>query len=59
MPIIDTPIPDHFPAELIQLSTTASDVLNTHLSDQGCCVICNSLWPCERAPLAEHNLAAL
>jgi hypothetical protein len=31
---------DYFPPELRQLSLTASEVLNTHRSDQGCCVVC-------------------
>jgi hypothetical protein len=58
MPTV-TIITDYFPPELRQLSATASQVLDTHLNDQGCCVVCQSAWPCQRAQLAEHNLAAL
>jgi hypothetical protein len=54
-----TVITDYFPPELRQLSATASQVLDTHLNDQGRCAVCQSEWPCQRAQLAEHNLAAL
>jgi hypothetical protein len=54
-----TIITDYFPPELRQLSATASQVLDPHLNDQGCCVVCRGEWPCQRAQLAEHNLAVL
>ena len=59
MPAIDVPTPDLFPPELVQLSATATKVLDTHVSGQGCCVVCGTSWPCEPAQLAERNLAAL
>jgi len=59
MPTATEPTTDHFPPELIHLSATASDVLNTLVSEKGCCVVCRSVWPCERVQLAERNLAAL
>src|SRR5262245_53556537 len=59
MSVIDIPTTDLFPPELVRLSATASEVLDTHLSEGGCCVVCRSVWPCEQAQLAEHNLAAL
>lgn len=52
-------VPDHLSPELVRLSATAIDVLDTHISDEGCCVVCRSVWPCERVQLADHNLAAL
>ncbi len=58
MPNATTPA-DYFPPELRHLSVTASDVLKTHVSDEGHCAECHSVWPCERAQLAEHNLAGL
>jgi len=54
-----TTVTDFFPPELRQLSATASEVLDSHVSEEGCCVVCRSVWPCQRAQLAEHNLAAL
>jgi hypothetical protein len=51
---------DHFPPELERLRTTATTVLHEHVEDDdGLCVVCRSAWPCERAQLAEHNLAVL
>jgi len=50
---------DYLPPELELLSRTASAVLNEHLNDHGLCAVCGSAWPCERAQLAEHNLAVL
>ncbi len=39
---------------LAQLATVA---LNEHTNDYGLCAVCGSAFPCERAVLAEHNLA--
>lgn len=49
---------DRFPPELVHLISTATSVMNRHVNDQGLCAICGSAWPCERAVVAEHNLAA-
>ncbi|MGH7867173.1 MAG: hypothetical protein ACREP9_05960 [Candidatus Dormibacteraceae bacterium] len=51
--------PDPAPPELAALIGRAAHVLNTHASHDGLCAICGCAWPCERAALAEHNLAAL
>jgi hypothetical protein len=59
MPAVVAPTGDYFPPELKQLSATAADVLRAYVADQGRCTVCGSAWPCERAVLAEHNLAAL
>jgi hypothetical protein len=50
---------DRFPPTLAQLISTAASVMNEHVNDRGLCAICGSAWPCERAVVAEHNLAAL
>jgi len=51
---------DLFPPELRQLSATAIDVLDRHVSGGGRrCVVCSTSWPCERVQLADHNLAAI
>lgn len=52
-----TPATDRFPPEVMQLLVLATSVMNEHVNEQGLCVICGSAWPCERAVLAEHNLA--
>jgi hypothetical protein len=49
---------DRFPAELVHLISTATSVVNEHVNDRGLCAICGSAWPCERAVVAGHNLAA-
>ncbi len=46
-----------FPTELEILRGTAAVVLNEHTNDYGLCAVCGSAFPCERALLAEHNLA--
>jgi hypothetical protein len=51
--------PDRFPAELIHLTATAIDVLDKHVNLDGRCAACGDRWPCERARLADHNLAGL
>lgn len=50
---------DYFPSELELLRRTATVVLNEHVNDHGLCAVEGSAWPCERAQLAEHNLAVL
>lgn len=52
------PDTDCFPPKLAQLISTATSVINEHVDAQGLCAICGSAWPCERAVVAEHNLAA-
>ena len=52
------PDTDRFLSKLAQLISTATSVINEHVDDQGLCAICGSAWPCERAVVAEHNLAA-
>jgi hypothetical protein len=59
MPAVVALTSDYFPPELKQLSATAAGVLRAHVADQGRCTGCGSAWPCERALLAERNLAAL
>jgi len=44
---------------LTVLATLGASVLNEHIDQTGLCAVCESAWPCERALLAEHNLAAL
>jgi hypothetical protein len=50
---------DYFPPELQRLCRTAAAVLHEHVACGGLCVVCSSAWPCERARLAERNLALL
>ena len=44
-------------AEVDALHQLATVVLNEHTNDHGLCAVCGSAFPCERAVLAEHNLA--
>lgn len=43
--------------ELMALLALATRVINDHVDDGGLCAVCGSAFPCERAVLAEHNLA--
>jgi hypothetical protein len=43
--------------DLASLCAAAVQEITEHLNYRGLCVICGSAWPCERAVLAEHNLA--
>lgn len=44
---------------LAPMRVTAVRALRQHISGgQGQCVVCGSVWPCQRAIQAEHNLAA-
>ena len=43
--------------QMARLRTVAVGVLNSHASDHGRCAVCAAEWPCDRAVLAEHNLA--
>ncbi len=47
------------PSALELLRSTATVVLNEHVNAYGLCAVCGSAFPCERAVLAEHNLASL
>jgi hypothetical protein len=52
-PITDPALAD----EIDALTRHAAEVLNEHVNDHGWCVRCGVAFPCERAVLAEHNLA--
>ncbi len=55
-----TPSPaDYFSPELMRLLATARRIIEQHVNDCGRCADCGSAWPCQRAQLAEHALAAL
>lgn len=43
--------------EVDKLHRLASVVINEHTDDNGLCAVCGCAFPCERAVLAEHNLA--
>ena len=45
--------------ELAALLATATHEINQHTNDHGRCAGCGSVFPCDRALLAEHNLAVL
>lgn len=49
--------PEPVPPELEAMIALATQALNDHIDDAGLCAVCGSAWPCERAVLAEHNLA--
>jgi hypothetical protein len=44
-------------AEIEKLAQLASAVINEHANCHGVCAVCGSAFPCDRAVLAEHNLA--
>ena len=48
-----------FDATLEALLALAAQVITEHTSDEGSCTVCGVAFPCERAVLAEHNLALL
>jgi len=50
---------EEFSTELERLAHIACVVLNEHINNAGQCVMCSCPFPCERAVLAEHNLAVL
>jgi hypothetical protein len=57
---MDTPpAADMFPAALVRLLNTARQAVDEHVNDHGNCDDCGSVWPCERAQLAEFVLATL
>jgi hypothetical protein len=39
------------------LSSLTVTVLNEHANDTNRCATCRGAWPCERAVLADHNVA--
>ncbi|WP_019985228.1 MULTISPECIES: hypothetical protein [unclassified Streptomyces] len=43
--------------EVEALHQLATVVLNEHTNDHDLCAVCGCAFPCERAVLAEHNLA--
>jgi hypothetical protein len=44
-------------SEIDALHQLATVVLNEHTNDHDLCAVCGTAFPCERAVLAEHNLA--
>jgi hypothetical protein len=50
---------DYLIPELATLLATAAREIDRHVNTNGRCAVCDSAWPCERALLAEHNLAVL
>lgn len=50
---------DFLPPELMHLLGTARHVIDQHVNDQGHCAECGSIWPCQRAQLAELALGSL
>jgi hypothetical protein len=50
---------DLFPSEVMHLLGTARRVIDQHISDNGTCAECASLWPCQLARQAESALATL
>jgi hypothetical protein len=55
-----TPKPgDFFPPEFMHLLGTARRVIDRHVNDHGICAACGSIWPCQRAQLADFALAAV
>lgn len=43
--------------EIARLARQASKVITQHANHHGVCAVCTSAFPCDRAVLAEHNLA--
>jgi hypothetical protein len=51
---------EDFSTELERLAHIACVVLNEHINSDGQCAVCVDVaFPCDRALLAEHNLAVL
>lgn len=48
-----------FSSAIARLCVLAAQEITSHTCKDGICVICATAWPCERAELAEHNLALL
>ena len=45
-------------ADCEALSSLTVTVLNEHTNHADLCATCGCAWPCERAVLADHNVAA-
>jgi hypothetical protein len=43
--------------KIVELAQLASSVINEHINHDGVCAVCGCAFPCDRAVLAEHNLA--
>jgi len=54
-----SPGTDFFPPEFCRLLRTAQQEIDRHVNAAGTCAGCSSPWPCQRAFLAELNLAEL
>jgi hypothetical protein len=50
---------EFFPPELMHLLATAQQVIDQHVNAYGICAYCGSIWPCQRAELADFALTAL
>lgn len=58
--VAPTPSKDgFFPPELMHLLATAKRVIDLHVNADGTCACCGSVWPCQRAQLAEFALTAV
>jgi hypothetical protein len=53
------PPTDFVPPTLALLLKTARAEIDRHVNDQGLCVVCRCVFPCERAVLADLALSAL
>lgn len=49
----------YFPPEFLRLLDTAQRVIDQHVNAYGTCAYCGSMWPCQRAQLAEFALTAM
>ena len=50
---------DCVPPSLALLLKTAQAEIDRHINDHGLCIICHSVFPCDRAILADLALSAL
>jgi len=55
--VADTITDAELGSEIDVLISLATHVLNEHTNTDGLCAVCGCAFPCERAVLAEHNLA--
>jgi len=55
--VADTITSRELSSEIDALTRLATEVLNEHTNDHGLYAVCGCAFPCERAVLAEHNLA--
>jgi hypothetical protein len=55
--MVETVMAPELSSEITALHQLATAVLNEHTNHHGLCAVCGCAFPCERAVLAEHNLA--